>query len=421
VEAYGGCNRYQKINILFFSFFLFTFIITVFKGNYESSVALASPLLLFSLFNLILFIIGDKPTTRRIQTVYLFFIASFVIVTNSVVYQVGYLLFIFVYFLSKKYNVFTSKKVVTNITLIILLFASISISVLSYTVEDVSFSVELNIWHVLNHLAFLFTTIILIFIVFEDDIKRLTLENQKLNTEIEKSRVFVNLGENISGLIHNMNGDLGLMSMSVSMLEEEVEHKAVEFVRKGNKNLQAKIRNILTLAKYSQAEDDMEFSINALLYSLLEVFNINKKFRIVTTRTDFRDEVFFFGNPSEVSQVFENLLKNAYEALVEQKKNMDEQGNRDYNPALNVKVEGHSEKSLVLFSDNGPGIKACLERNCNGDCGHCHAFKIGRTTKEQGTGLGMVSVMRTLQKYNGTMKIRTSVEGTNIEVTLPRG
>ncbi|WP_221439877.1 ATP-binding protein [Spirochaeta isovalerica] len=298
---------------------------------------------------------------------------------------------------------------------------SIFMSILSNPIMAITADEELGLWLILNQLNFLFTTILLIIIVFEDDIKRLTLENQKLNTQIEKSRVFVNLGENISGLVHNMNGDLGLMSMAVSMLEEDVEHKAVEFVRKGNKNLQSKIRNILTLAKYSQAETDMEFSINALLYSLLEVFNINKQFRIVTTNTEFTDEVFFYGNPSEISQIFENLLKNAYEALVEYKTAMDEQGHKDYDPVLTIGIKGQTTESIISFSDNGPGIKACLEKDCTGDCSRCDAFKVGRTTKKEGTGLGMVSVLRTLEKYEGNMKIRTSPEGTVIEIILARG
>ncbi|MBN2655626.1 MAG: HAMP domain-containing histidine kinase [Spirochaetales bacterium] len=389
------------------------------KSNEETSLSQLLPFFVFIAIFLLLFFLKSGGATKRVQVIFLLLISYFTIMTNPVTNQVGYLLLIFIYFLSKKYRIFTSAKLY-HTSLLILLVLSIVVSFMNYGALG-TVSEELTIWHLPNELAFLAATVILIFIVFEDDIKRLTLENQKLNTQIEKSRVFVNLGENISGLVHNMNGDLGLMTMAASMLEEEVDHKAVEFVQRGNKNLQAKIRNILTLAKYSQAEADMEFSINALLYSLLEVFNINRQFRIVTTKTDFIDEVFFYGNPSEISQVFENLLKNAYEALVEHKKALEEQGMKDFDALLSVGISGKAEVSIITFKDNGPGIRACLEKNCKGECSGCDVFKVGRTTKIAGTGLGMISVRRTLDKYGASMKIRTSSEGTQITITLARG
>lgn len=392
------------------------------KANEEVFLASILPFFVFIGILLVLLIIGDKTYSRAIQVIFLLFIAYFVIITNSIVYQVGFILLIFIYFLSRKHKVFFKRPVIFHFILLFALVISIILSLMSFPLDDLDVTANLTIWHVLNQLLFVATTFLLIFIVFEDDIKRLTLENQKLTTEMEKSRVFVNLGENISGLVHNMNGDLGLMTMAASMLGEDVDHKAVEFILKGNKSLQAKIRNILTLAKYSQAEEDMEFSLNALLYSLLEVFNINKKNRIVTTKTDFIDEVFSFGNPSEVSQVFENILKNAYEALVEKKEGLDKLNSEIFEPKLDVMIKGLVTESQISFIDNGPGIKACIDNEkCTGDCSNCNVFKVGRTTKKDGNGLGMISVKRTLEKYSCSMNIRTSHEGTEIQITFPRG
>lgn len=394
---------------------------TLLKANEEVSFVSILPFALFSFVFIVLNIIGERYATKAIQVLFLFLIAYFIIMTNEIGYQVGYILFIFIYFLSRKYLLFNKNIYVFNTLIISFLVFSIFVSAKNFTIEELTNSGIVSIWHVANQLLFICATIILIYIVFEDDIIKLTLENQSLNKQIEKSSVFVNLGENISGLVHNMNGDLGLMSLSVSMMEEEVDHKAVDFVRTGNRNLQAKIRNILTLAKYSQAEEDMEFSINALLYSLLEVFGINKDYKIISTETDFHDEVFFYGNPSEISQVFENLIKNAYEALLEKRENQVNQ-NEIYLPQLKVEIEGSKDKSQIRFIDNGPGIKACLEKDCKKNCVDCGIFKVGKTTKSTGTGLGMISVIRTLKKYEGILDIKTSAEeGTAITVALSRG
>lgn len=384
------------------------------KANEETSISSILPLAVFFVFFAILLIIGEKRGTKIVQIIALLLISYFVILNNPIVYQVGYILLIFVYFLSRKYQLFVRGRNIYHAILLLFLFFSIYMSLQNYGIDSLTVDAELTVWHIANQMMFIIATITLIYIVFEDDIRRLTEENRNLNTHIEKSRVFVNLGENISGLVHNMNGDLGLISMSLSMLEEDVDHKAIEFLKKGNRNLQAKIRNILTLAKYSQASEDTDISLNALLYSLLEVFAINRQYKIVETETEFADEVFFYGNPSEISQVFENILKNAYEALIE-----NVTGNSE--PHLSVRIKGESASSIVEFEDNGPGIKACLDKGCGGECMNCNAFKIGRTTKKEGTGLGMISVMRTLEKYRGQLKIRTSREGTTVSVILSRG
>lgn len=387
------------------------------KSNSDSSLPELAPFFIFISLFLILFILKSGVPTKKVQISVLLFISYYTIMTNPVTYQVGYILFIFIYFLAMKYRVY-SNKVLFNTSVILFLFLAILGSLILFD-PNVVVNEEITGWHIPNQINFIITTILLIFIVFEEDIIRLTLENQKLNSQIEKSSVFVNLGENIAGLVHNMNGDLGLMTMSVSMLEEEVDHKAIGFIKTGNRKLQDKIRNILTLAKYSQTDEDMEFSINALLFSLLEVFSINRDYKINKTETDFRREVMFFGNPSEISQVFENLIKNAYEALGEKAAGPAGEG-RFFEGKLSVSVDSTPHESSIVFRDNGPGIKACIDKKCEGDCVNCNIFRVGKTTKEEGTGLGMVSVLRTLDKYKGRLRISTSPEGSEITVVLPR-
>ncbi|MDA3809875.1 MAG: HAMP domain-containing sensor histidine kinase [Spirochaetaceae bacterium] len=286
-------------------------------------------------------------------------------------------------------------------------------------IEGVYADDEITIWLILNQLNFLITTILLIYIVFEDDIKRLTIENARLNTQIEKSKIFVNLGENIAGLIHNMNSDIGIISLSLSMFEQEIDNPSIKYIRTGNERLQSKIKNILTLAKYSQNEDDTDFSLNALLHSLLEVFHINKTYGIIKLNKYFKDELYFYGNTSEISQVFENIIKNSYEALVEKSTIGSERDNPFYTPVFDVTLHRNEGWNILTFIDNGPGIRACLDAGCKGNCKSCNVFQVGRTTKSLGTGLGMISVFRTLKKYKGEIVINTSEKGTEIEVSLP--
>ena len=78
-----------------------------------------------------------------------------------------------------------------------------------------------------------------------------------------------------------------------------------------------------------------------------------------------------------------------------------------------------AEKNVLTFTYNASGIKACLNADCKGDCTSCKVFRVGQTTKSTGTGLGMISVFRTLKKYKGDIRINTSENGTEIEVSIP--
>lgn len=243
--------------------------------------------------------------------------------------------------------------------------------------------------------------------------------NKELSNQIEKSKIFVNLGENIAGLIHNMKGDLGILTISIGILEEQSDNPAIEFIKNGIKQLEAKISNILTLAKYSQNDEDIEFSINALLDSLIEIFSINKNFKKIKIEKKYNEYLSIYGNTSEISQVFENLINNAYEAMIENWNSKKESGETAPVPVLELCTDKVGDEGVISFTDNGPGMASCFNCSCNKDCIECTAFKIGKTTKTSGTGLGMISVFRSVTKYKGKVRIKTSSTGSSISVTLP--
>ena len=383
--------------------------LTLLRMNAEIVLVPLIAFIAFETIFAILFFLGERPTTKKIQVGLLFFISFFVIASNLLIYQVGYILLIFVYFLSKKYGVFNKSQFLFYTVLAICLLLSMFLSTITNPFDSITTVSEITILHILNQLGFIIASLLLIVFVFEDDIKRLTKENRKLGSQIDKSRIFVNLGEHIAGLVHNLKNDLTILSVSIEVLGHR---KGVELdhLISGQKRLQAKVDNIMTIASLSQAVDDIEFSLNSLIDSLLEIFLINKEYRIVEIEKDYQEDIVFFGNASEISQLFENLIKNAFEALIEKSLN-----DKAFKPSLKISIKENGYK-MIEISDNGPGIKSCMDENHTENCEDCDVFKPGKTTKESGTGLGMISVFKTLKKYKGTMKINTSTEGTNIKV-----
>lgn len=111
------------------------------------------------------------------------------------------------------------------------------------------------------------------------------------------------------------------------------------------------------------------------------------------------------GDPRQLGQVFNNLIKNAWEAM---------QG-QQHPPRIQVSLEMDKEKNALLcrISDNGPGIPAeILEK----------IWVAFFTTKGDrgGTGLGLMACMEIVRQMKGEISVQSTFgEGATFSVWLP--
>jgi signal transduction histidine kinase len=108
----------------------------------------------------------------------------------------------------------------------------------------------------------------------------------------------------------------------------------------------------------------------------------------------------------QITQVFTNLLMNAYEA-------MGGNGRVTISADLMRLEDGGDGRAAVLieFTDNGPGIPPDVADK---------VFDPFFTTKAQGSGLGLAIVRKIVDAHDGRIDLRTTPgQGTTIRVTLP--
>jgi two-component system, NtrC family, sensor histidine kinase AtoS len=106
-----------------------------------------------------------------------------------------------------------------------------------------------------------------------------------------------------------------------------------------------------------------------------------------------------------LTQVFTNLLTNAYEAL-------HGQGHVTIG-AVPIRIDDSGigrDGVLIEVTDNGPGIPPDVKDK---------VFDLFFTTKAKGSGLGLAVVRRIVDAHDGRLDLRTSREGTTIRITLP--
>jgi signal transduction histidine kinase len=108
----------------------------------------------------------------------------------------------------------------------------------------------------------------------------------------------------------------------------------------------------------------------------------------------------------QLTQVFTNLLMNAYEAM----------GGRGRvaisAEMLRIEDGGDGREAVLIeFTDNGPGIPPDVAEK---------VFDPFFTTKAQGSGLGLAIVRKIVDAHDGRIDLRTTAgQGTTIRVTLP--
>ena len=228
---------------------------------------------------------------------------------------------------------------------------------------------------------------------------------------LRRHEQLVSTGLAASALAHEINTPLSAVINLVYLLRRrtDLDEPAQESLRMLEGELD-RVSAISTrvLALYRQTAKAAEFKVADILNSALSLHDSELRARAIEVRRDYRSPGTIVSSPGEMRQVFSNLIANAVEAMGE-------------GGVLTLRVrEGNGSRGQsgvqVTVADNGPGIPAEVRTRI---------FEPFFTTKgEKGTGLGLWVVQGILQKYGGTIRLRTSTtpnrRGTSFSILLPK-
>lgn len=157
------------------------------------------------------------------------------------------------------------------------------------------------------------------------------------------------------------------------------------------------VSELLVLAKPSKESTTLG-NIPDKLNNVVKLFEGEANLCNVVIRKDFNCDLPLIQCQSSLKQVFINLLKNSIESMPN-------------GGEVCIQGERQGDKVCIRFIDQGCGIP------------NDQLPKIGQpfyTTKENGTGLGLMISHRIIQNHKGAMLIKSEVErGTTVEITLP--
>jgi PAS domain S-box-containing protein len=216
----------------------------------------------------------------------------------------------------------------------------------------------------------------------------------------------------VAGIIaHEINNPLEAITSAFYLLRDHpsLDEEARYLAKLGEEELR-RVGHITrqTLGFYRESRHPVEVSISALLDEILELQSRRMEFNNISLNKEYRSKGTIWGFPVELKQVFLNLIGNAVQAMPS--------GGTLRLHVFEASFQNRQRPEVCIsICDTGTGINPEHAR---------HLFEPFFTTKStKGTGLGLWISKGIVQKYGGTIRVRsTSLTGRNItcfQVRLP--
>jgi PAS domain S-box-containing protein len=240
-------------------------------------------------------------------------------------------------------------------------------------------------------------------------IARDVTEEHRLVEQVVRREKLAALGELVGGVSHEINTPLtGILAFSQLLLAQgalgpEGRH-AAESIANEAKRAARIVGKLLSFARQSPPER-LPTDINQVLQDTIELRRYPHRVQGITVEVDLDPRLpVTWADPSQLQQVFLNLISNAEQAVVEGA------GER----RITIRTRGDGDSLVISVGDSGRGIAP----------EHLpHIFNPFFTTKPRGigTGLGLSISDGLVREHDGTLRVHSAPgQGALFEVHLPR-
>ncbi|MDM5329981.1 ATP-binding protein [Neobacillus sp. CF12] len=226
-------------------------------------------------------------------------------------------------------------------------------------------------------------------------------EQKKAQDLILRSEKLAVVGELAAGVAHEIRNPLTSIKgfMQLANQQGEFNPRYVQLMLSEISRIESIVSEYLSLAKPNQNSPKSLQNIDTLVRNVITLFESQTNLKNIMIHSKLDHSYQILCNPNEIKQVLINIFQNAIEAI-------------GSNGDIFISVKNILEDGVeIIVIDNGCGIEK--ER----------LKKIGEpffSTKEKGTGLGLLTSNRIIEKHNGTIKIHSEVnKGTEVRVFLP--
>lgn len=227
-------------------------------------------------------------------------------------------------------------------------------------------------------------------------------EKAEMQEQLMKSDRLNIIGELAAGIAHEIRNPMTALKGFIQLLEPSIkaEHSLYyDVITSELARIDSIINEFLILAKPQEIRFQ-EKDICQIMRETVDLLNAQAVLYNVQFHTHYESNLpFVFCEPNQLKKVFINLIKNAIEV-------MPSGGN------ITVAINRNEEQYIqISIKDEGIGIPKEKIK------------KIGEpfyTTKEKGTGLGLMVSYRIIEEHNGSIQVESEEGiGTVFKINLP--
>ncbi|MDQ0219713.1 PAS domain-containing protein [Peribacillus cavernae] len=228
------------------------------------------------------------------------------------------------------------------------------------------------------------------------------ITEQKFTEELlQKTEKLSLVGELAAGIAHEIRNPLTTIKGFVQLLSQALENGDLPYssiILGEIDRINFIVSEFMVFAKPHTIYYN-KCNVSEILYSVISLLGAEASLKNVRITNRFLSEnPYIFGEKNQLKQVFLNMLKNAIEAL-------PDGGN------IQISLSSEEQDIQVLIADDGIGMS--LDQ----------IQKLGEpfyTTKETGTGLGLMVSYKIIQNHKGSIHVKSNVDGgTTFTIVFP--
>ncbi len=198
--------------------------------------------------------------------------------------------------------------------------------------------------------------------------------------------------EMLSGISHDLRTPLTRLKLQLAMLKQkDVSNK----MSKDIDEMEKMLNDYLQFAKTQAQEATTEFSLNNIFNEIRNNFKDSELNIIIDKNINLK------GRPLAVKRSLENIIQNGL----------------TYGSKVNVNVQKSTNRALLIFEDNGPGIPEDQHKNV-----FKPFFRLdkSRSLNQSGVGLGLAIVEDIINSHGGNIQLgKSKYNGLQVKITLP--
>jgi signal transduction histidine kinase len=281
-------------------------------------------------------------------------------------------------------------------------------------------------------------------IIFNDITKRIKIESKLKNqhkklmatqSQMVQSEKMASIGTLVAGIAHEINNPTNYAYLSSKVLQNDIGNfkkdladlldgadnevtdffevylnkffDSIDIILNGSNQIKNVVNDLKLFSRIDEAVKK-EINVSEALKTTVRLVKTQYT-KQIEFETDFRTDTKIECYPSQLNQVFLNIIINACQAIIKKQTDLKE----ETRGLIKISVSSKPKEIEIVFSDNGCGMTEEEKSKI---------FEPFFTTKPigEGTGMGMAISYSIIERHNGKIDIKSQVgKGTKTTIVLP--